>query len=229
LITQLEPLSIVEQTHQYINQQDQQKILFASQQAHQLLAVILSQLTVGMTELDAEALTEKILQESAIVERWHKPYVRFNQNTCLTCYDRRTAIATLTEDAIAFIDIGPVIGGIEADAGNTVVFGDDAEKHRLVAVAKQLFDFGVAYWRENNPTGVALYNAIKQEATQQGVVFNLNPAGHLIGQFPHQGWKKGLCHWEEPILSGGWILEIQIQSIAGSYGAFYEALLVESA
>lgn len=226
MITQVDQHCVASTTQCYINAQDKQKILFASQQAHQLLDVILNQLTVGMTELEAEALVETVLQNSAIVERWHKPYVRFGKNTCLTCYDRRADIVTLTDDMVAFIDIGPVIDGIEADAGRSIVVGQDDEKHKVVAVAKQLFDFGVAYWRANNPTGVALYQAIKKEAIHQGVLFNLNPAGHLIGQFPHQGWKQGLCHWEETVTAGAWILEIQVQSVTGSYGAFYESLLV---
>ena len=36
----------------------------------------------------------------------------------------------LGEHDIFFLDIGPVYGGTEGDAGDTFVFGDDAEHHK---------------------------------------------------------------------------------------------------
>ena len=59
-----------------------------------------------------------------------------------------------------------------------------------------------------------------------GFVFNLNPVGHLIGSFPHKGWKEGLNTYPFVPESGYWILEIQIRHPEKSYGAFYEAVLI---
>ena len=63
-------------------------------------------------------------------------------------------------------------------------------------------------------------------AKEAGFDFNLNPAGHLIGSFPHKGWKEGLNTYPYVPEPGYWILEIQIRHTEKSYGAFYEAVLL---
>ena len=54
----------------------------------------------------------------------------------------------------------------------------------------------------------------------------LAPAGHLIGSFPHLGWKEGLNNYPYLPEPGIWILEIQIRHPELPYGAFYEDVLL---
>ncbi|NDG05259.1 MAG: hypothetical protein EB121_07950 [Alphaproteobacteria bacterium] len=60
------------------------------------------------------------------------------------------------------------------------------------------------------------------------VRFNLDPAGHLIGAFPHRGWKEGLNNFPEAVVPGTWILEIQVRHPTLPFGAFYEDLLLKN-
>ena len=93
--------------------------------------------------------------------------------------------------------------------------------------AELLFKEGVQYWQNANPTGIELYEFIYAEAKKHQVIFNLSPASHLIGAFPHtHAWTKGANTFPEKLVKGGWILEIQIRSLTNPFGAFYEGLLI---
>jgi hypothetical protein len=71
-----------------------------------------------------------------------------------------------------------------------------------------------------------LYQYLRQEAQNSGVVFNLNPGGHVIGAFPHhRAWRHALSDYPHIPQPGIWILEVQVRHPDLPYGAFYEALL----
>jgi hypothetical protein len=81
------------------------------------------------------------------------------------------------------------------------------------------------FWKKNDPTGQELHVEAHKAAARRGVLFNLDPAGHLIGTFPHKGWKRGLNHFPGKIEKGVWVLEIQIRHPELPCGAFFEDLL----
>lgn len=144
----------------------------------------------------------------------------------LTFRDRSTTNYILQKDDIAFIDIGIVKDGIEGDVGRTIVFGTNKEFLHLKNVSEILFQEAIKYWQTNNPTGIKLYEFIYSQAKKHEVLFNLSPAGHLIGAFPHtHAWTKGINTYPETLSSKGWILEVQIKSLIQPFGAFFEGLL----
>lgn len=215
----------IEKTHRYLENQDTVKNIASAKLAHLLLDEILAGLAPGKRESDIREAALACFARHGIMRTWHPPYVRFGGHTLLTFMDKAKEDNVLQADDIAFVDIGIVLDGIEGDAGRTVVFGDNPLYRRLQEASERIFHDARQFWRENNPTGVALYDHIHALAKKEGFVFCLDPAGHLIGEFPHRGWKKGINHFPEPVEAGKWILEIQIRHPELPVGGFYENLL----
>lgn len=212
-------------THEYVAQQDTVKNIAAAKLAHHLLDEILAQLKPGIRESEVKQLALDCFARHDIEKTWHPPYVRFGEHTLLTYMDKATEDRMLAEDDIVFIDIGIVLDGIEGDAGRTVSFGDDTIKAALREGSQVIFHAARAFWKEHNPSGIMLYEFIHAEAAKLGFEFTLDPAGHLIGEFPHRGWKRGINHFPETIEAAKWILEIQIRHPELPMGSFYENLL----
>ena len=203
----------------------------AHQQAWQLLEEVATFLRPGVTEAEAVAFAHTAAERMGIAKNWHKPYINFGSHTLKTAYDKRPEeIFTLGEEDIAYIDLGPVINvdgfSIEGDVGQTFVFGDRPLFHQLKAASETIYQQARQFWKDHNPTGIALYQHIEQLAQQAGFQLNLEPAGHLIGSFPHSGWREGLNHYPFPAEAGLWILEIQLRHPTEPFGAFYEAVLL---
>lgn len=210
----------------YSREQIIEKTKTASDATWNLVEQIAEALEPGMTESAARLMAKAIFKANGIEQLWHNPYINFGCNTIATFLEKPKQEQVLQEDDIAMIDIGPIVNGIEGDAGETVVFGDNPLFLDLKRQSERIFDAAADYWRQNQPTGIELYEYIHRLTREAGYVFHLNPAGHLIGSFPHKGWKQGLNtypHCPEP---GIWILEIQIRHPELSYGAFYESVLV---
>ena len=215
----------IAKTHQYCDAQDVNKAIAAARLANTLLDEILKQITPGARESEIKQYALDVFAQHGIERTWHPPYVRFGAHTLLTFQDRADEDKVLAADDIAFVDIGIVANGVEGDAGRTVVFGVNPELRRLCDASASIFSKAHAYWCEQNPTGIALYEFIFAQAKQHQVLWNLDPAGHLIGAFPHRGWKRGINHFPRTIDAGKWILEIQIKHPTLPFGAFYEDLL----
>jgi Xaa-Pro aminopeptidase len=198
-----------------------------TEQAHVLLAEVAAFLKPGLAESEMGKMIDAHLAQSALVQYWHKPYVRFGQHTQLSYYNVvKNEDFILKPTDIAYLDIGPIIEGIEGDAGQTYVIGKNPEYEAIQACCQCLFTLGLNYWKACNPTGKVLYDYLTQEALKYGYVLDLDPAGHMIGTFPHKGWKKGINHFNYPLDAGIWILEIHLLSPCGQFGAFYENILI---
>ena len=210
----------------YTQAQDIEANREALKRAEFLVDAIAASLVPGMKESEARKMARQVFEENGHPVSWHRPYIHFGSNTLMTFKDKRGEDLRLQPEDIAFMDIGPVIGEIEADYGRTVVFGENPLYLDLQRQCERLFEMGVTYWREHQPTGEALYAYIRAETEALGYRFNLDPAGHLIGRHPHLGWKKGLDHYPYVPQAGMWILEIQIRHPEQPYGAFYESLLI---
>lgn len=215
----------IARTHQYTAQQDTVKNIAAAKLAHHLLDAILASLKPGMLESEVKQMALDLFAAQGIEKTWHPPYVRFGEHTLLTFQDRAQDDYTLQKTDIAFVDIGIVLDGIEGDAGRTVSFGGNPLHTKLQKASEAIFHDAREFWKQQNPSGIALYEHIHSLAKKDGLLFSLDPAGHLIGEFPHKGWKKGINHFPQPVEAGKWILEIQIRHPEIPAGAFYENLL----
>lgn len=217
---------LITKTNEYTASNSSDAIITAANLANNILNDICSIIKPGISESQATALTHQIFLDYGIDKLWHRPLIRFNQNTLCTFKDRPAIDYVLQESDIAFVDIGIVKDGIEGDVGATLVFGDNEEFLHLKRVSELLFHEAINFWKQHNPTGIELYKYISARAYDHHVEFNLSPAGHLIGAFPHtHAWTKGGNTFPEPLKEYGWIIEIQIKSTSQPYGAFYEGLL----
>lgn len=180
----------------------------------------------GMTEAEATAQGQAILQDMDMELAWHPLLIRFGENTLKIFSDRTSGDTMLGEDDIWFIDMGPVFGGHEGDVGATFTTGDDPQKQACARDVKLLFDRVQAIWASGAVTGEALYEAAQAEAKALGWVLNLDIQGHRVGDYPHSVHKGGkLGSFDAPPQPGLWILEMQIRHPTLPFGAFYEDLL----
>lgn len=215
----------IAKTHDYCAKQDPVRAIAQAKHAHGLLDEVLAGVKPGMRESEVRSVAEACFVRHGITQLWHPPYVRFGPHTLLTFQETAQEDRILQATDIAFLDLGIVSDGIEGDAGRTVVFGDDAEMKHVAEASRQIFERTRAYWKSENPTGIALYEFVYQQAATLGLKWNLDPAGHLIGAYPHKGWKRGINHFPESIEAGKWILEIQVRHPTRAVGSFYEDLL----
>lgn len=213
-------------TDDYIARQDTAKSFEACKFAHRILDEILAFVRPGIRESEVKDFTLARYEAHEIERPWHLPYIRFGEHTLMTYRDKAKEDRVLAEEDIAFVDIGTVKYGIEGDAGRTIVFGSNPVFEALRDGSETIFRQTVDYWKQNNPSGEELYKYITDLAEKSGFLFNLDPAGHLIGTFPHRGWKRGINHFPHTIDKGVWVLEIQIRHPELPYGAFYEDILI---
>ena len=211
---------------EYTKEQVIEKTREISIATDRILKEISRAINPGISESRAREIASRIFESHKIKKSWHKPYIYFASNTILTFMRKPTEEKILQESDIAYIDIGPIIDGVEGDAGHTLVFGEDAMFLDLKHQSERIFKLAVDFWKESAPSGMELYQYIYKLTNEAGYVFNLNPAGHLIGSFPHKGWKNGLNTYPHTPEPGYWILEVQIRHPEKPYGAFYEKVLL---
>ena len=174
-----------------------------------------------------------------VAEHWHKRLVRAGPNTVATFYDE-TVDRTLGADDIAFVDLGPVFDGWEADFGATWVLGADPMKLRLRADLEEVWrELRDLYLADDAMTGAGLYAAAQGSAERRGWIFGGKVAGHLVGEFPHSAFPGGR---EEGVIFPAnttrmrdkdadgreryWILEVHLVEPGGTFGGFCERLLL---
>jgi Xaa-Pro dipeptidase len=149
----------------------------------------------------------------------------------------------MTDDAIVYLDFGPVFDAWEADFGRTYALGSDPDKHRLVANLSEAFARGKdLYRRSPSITAGELYDFVAAMAGEYGWEFGAKTAGHLIGHFPHERPPGSSTRFSirsgnatslrEPDANGAarhWILEIHFVDRARQIGGFFEELLTVDA
>jgi Xaa-Pro aminopeptidase len=215
-----------EKTAHYATQQNISKTQEAAKLAHAILDEILASIKPGVKESEVKAFAFELYKKHELQKPWHMPYIRFSEHTLLTFRNKAKEDLTLQETDIAFGDIGIVKNGVEGDAGRTIAFGKNDIFHHLVKASREIYEEMVAFYRKNDPTGIELYEATCEATKKRGFAFNLEGGCHLIGTYPHKGWKGGLDHWPYKMEKGLWVLEIQIRHPELPYGAFFEDLLL---
>ncbi|WP_443750557.1 M24 family metallopeptidase [Asticcacaulis solisilvae] len=196
----------------------------------------------GRTEREVENDIYALAESDFGVEvHWHKRIVRAGANT-LAIFSDNPPILTIADDDIVFVDIGPVFGEWEADVGRTYAIGNDPVKHALVRDQPVIFDAVAAHYAAHpDITGAELYAKAVAESEARGWRFAGEIAGHVVAEFPHArvpGEKMhGHIRPENPTrmrdLDGlgrarHWILEIHLAEPNGTFGGFYERLLVRA-
>jgi Xaa-Pro dipeptidase len=213
----------------------------AEVQAEQLFAAIEAAEIVapGVSESEASRRIHELAGEMfGGPVWWHRRVVRAGANTLCPYYDHPPDLV-LGDDDIAFVDLGPVFDGWEADFGKTYVLGDDPDKLRLSRDVVTAFRRGRAYFEQQSDcTGTQLFAFMDRTARELGWQLGSEMSGHLIGSFPHAkipGEKvHNYIHPENPAPLRGhypdgtprhWILEAHLVDRERGFGGFFEALL----
>ena len=89
---------------------------------------------------------------------WHRIIVRCGLNTTKDFMERSEPGVVLQENDIFFIDIGPVYGDFEGDAGETFVLGDDPLHLKAKRDVRQIWDIVRDKWLSEQISGVELYD-----------------------------------------------------------------------
>jgi Xaa-Pro dipeptidase len=192
--------------------------------------------TERAVEQDIYALAER---EFGVERHWHKRIVRAGLNTLAIAGDN-PPIRTIAEDDMVFLDLGPVFEHWEADVGRSYVVGNDPARQALCRELPIQFDAVCAQFAAHpDITGEQLYAFACQSAERAGWRFGGAIAGHIVSEFPHARLPgpKQRNHispanperMRDPDPLGRtrhWIVEIHLVSSDGSFGGFYERLLL---
>jgi hypothetical protein len=179
-----------------------------------------------MLEVDARATAREILHQHGLGRGWHPTIVRFGPNTTKTFKAPSDRDVVLRHSDIFFVDIGPLQGDYEGDAGDTFVVGNDQELIRARDDVHAMWNVARSFWMNERATGRALYEYASTQAALRDWDLNLDLAGHRLSEFPHRAHFNGALACVDftpgPNL---WMLEIQIRHRNGGFGAFFEDLL----
>ena len=217
------------------------ELLAAQRRAADLFAEVIGngRIRAGVSEQELSDQIHALARDRYGVRRhWHRRVVRSGPNTLLT-YAEDGPDRRLSDDDLVFLDFGPVFDSWEADFGRSYVLGSDPRKHRLVADLARAFALGRRRY-ETNPDLSAgeLYDYVAGLATEFGLSFGADSAGHLVGAFPHETspleprpfsiYHGNPQRLREPDAAGGsrhWILEIHLVNREAGFGGFLEELL----
>ncbi|MES2206051.1 MAG: M24 family metallopeptidase [Pseudomonadota bacterium] len=203
-----------------------QKMFKARENTKNALKLISQHIYIGMTELEAHKIADKILLDCGIDKIWHPTKIRFGTNTIKAFREPSEGNHVLGENDIYFIDIGAVWDGHEGDAGDSFVTGNDKEMLACIEDARLLFHIVEEHWKLNYVSGQELYQYAEEKAQKMGWKLNTDMKGHRLSDFPHAIYKAGsLRDFTSCPVTNLWVLEIQIVHPNRFFGAFYEDLL----
>jgi methionyl aminopeptidase len=189
---------------------------------------IADQVHVGMAEEEAKAMARETLQGLGMRRGWHHIIVRCGSNTTKDFMERSEPGVVLGENDIFFVDIGPIYGDTEGDAGDTFVFGDNPDHLRAKSEVRLIWDQVRDKWFADGTTGKELYDYATEVTEGYGWKLNLDLSGHRLSDYPHSAHYDGpLAEVEFRPSPNLWVLEIAIAHPSGTFGAFYEDLLLE--
>lgn len=204
-----------------------EQMLAAREKAKEAVRRIASQVQPGMLEEDANKMVIATLLDMGSNKMFHKPYIRFGSNTTKTFGADSDPGVILGADDIFFIDVGPVWGEYEGDAGDTFLTGSNPEYKRAAEDARNLFAAVLEKWKADQATGAQLYAFAEQRAKELGWTLNLDLGGHRLGDY------SSAAHYEGPLSEitftpapNLWMVEIHLRHPEQPFGSFYEDLLI---
>jgi methionyl aminopeptidase len=190
--------------------------------------LIADEVQPGMAEEEAKAIARDILKDMEMRRGWHHIIVRCGSNTTKDFMERSEPGVVLGDNDIFFVDIGPIYGDTEGDAGDTFVLGDDPDHLRAKKEVRQIWDQVRATWFAEGISGKELYDHAIEVAAGYGWKLNMDLSGHRLSDYPHA------AHYDGPLAEvtfrpnpNLWVLEIAIAHPDRTFGAFYEDLLLE--
>ena len=190
--------------------------------------MIAEQIMPGMSEDEAKEIARNTLASLEMRRGWHHIIVRCGRNTTKDFMERSEPGIVLQDSDIFFIDIGPVYGVFEGDAGDTFVFGDNPPHVKAKTDVRKIWEIVRGEWLATKTTGVELYEFAIKTAEEFGWKLNMDLSGHRLSEYPHS------AHYDGPLAEVGftpnpnrWVLEIAIADPDKTFGAFYEDLLLE--
>jgi Xaa-Pro aminopeptidase len=203
------------------------QLLVAQAKAWRAIEAVAAEVRPGWKEVDALALLKERLKDIGYTKMWHPPQIRFGVNTTLPFAKPSDPDVRLGDEDVFFLDIGPLFGGYEGDAGKTFSVGANAELKRLATDAERIYHLVKQRWFETKAPGPALYAYAEKLAHEHGWELNAQGAsGHRVSEFPHavhhRGKLKGFAKTPSP---NRWILEIHLIAPALGRGAFFEDIL----
>lgn len=202
-----------------------EKFLEARKKTKKVVDEVSSRVFLGMTEEDGHKLIDEILDKYGASNKWHPSKFRIGKNTT-KAFREQSEQVKLRKDDIYFIDIGPVFDGHEGDYGETFVFGKSEEYLNIILACKKIFIQTAKACREEDLTGIELYEYASLFSKELGYELNLKMAGHRLGDFPHALHFKGKLKEVNVIPKEHlWVLEILIKHPHRDFGAFYEDLI----
>src|SRR5580658_3213518 len=142
--------------------------------------MIAEQITPGMSEDQAKEIARSALSSLEMRRGWHHIIVRCGSNTTKDFMARSEPGVVLGDNDIFFVDIGPIYGDYEGDAGDTFVFGDDPDHHRAKRDARSIWEDVRQVWFDRQITGVELYEYAEKAAADLGWKLNLDLSGHRL-------------------------------------------------
>lgn len=189
---------------------------------------IAERVRAGMAEEEVKDIARDLLESLNMKRGWHHIITRCGPNTTkdfMALSEKGVALGT---DDIFFIDIGPIYRDFEGDAGDTFVLGDDPRHAQAKADVRTIWDKVRDHWFASGVTGQQLYAFADKTAMELGWRLNFDLSGHRLSDYPHSAHYDGsiadLAHALSP---DRWVLEIAIAHPDGTFGAFYEDLLLE--
>ncbi|HEX3794699.1 MAG TPA: M24 family metallopeptidase [Acidimicrobiales bacterium] len=205
-----------------------EKLMDVRARTRKAVHLIADQVKPGMSEDEAKALARATLSELGMRRGWHHIIVRCGPNTTKDFMEKSEPGVVLAEDDIFFVDIGPIYGDTEGDAGDTFVFGANSEHLRAKSEVRQIWEVVRQKWFSEGTTGKELYDFAIATTEEFGWKLNMDLSGHRLSDFPHSAHYDGpLAEVEFRPNPNLWVLEIAIAHPDGSFGAFYEDLLLE--
>ena len=204
------------------------RLLEVRVRTRQAVHAIAGQVSPGMAEDQAKAIARYTLKEMGMRRGWHRIIVRCGPNTTKDFRERSEPGVVLGENDIFFVDIGPVYGETEGDAGDTFVFGSDPDHLRAKREVRTIWDEVRDKWFTDGSTGRQLYVLATEVTASYGWKLNMNLSGHRLSDFPHSAHYDGsLADVDFRPNPNLWVLEIAIAHPERTFGAFYEDLLLD--
>lgn len=190
--------------------------------------MIAEQVSPGMTEDEAKVIARNTLSSLGMRRGWHHIIVRCGPNTTKDFMERSEPGVVLGDNDIFFVDIGPVYGEFEGDAGDTFVFGNDPLHIKAKNDVREIWELVRSKWLSEDISGIELYEFAIKTTEEFGWKLNMDLSGHRLSDYPHS------VHYDGPLAEVNfkprpnlWVLEIAIAHPDGAFGAFYEDLLLE--
>lgn len=207
---------------------DLNQLFRARETARDIAHELASLLQPGMTEEDAHRLYKELSAKHGVEKQWHPPKLRLGPNS-IKSFREVSEPHVLQDEDIYFLDIGPVLGGHEADYGETFSIGANYEYKKIAEAAKSVWSEVTEFWKKNRVSGVPIYEYAKGRAESRGYLLGMESAdGHRIGDFPHHvHFKGGLVECEEQVVPNAWVLEIHLLDPKKRFGAFFEDILTD--